>query len=128
MQFVCSLRKVNPEKTFRAMKVSLFDVRIAAVLISLWSIAVVVLITALGLDNSEFFRFGPGESVHFFGSAVNTWPGTARHCFLRCSAGTRANIRTKLDYAVAVESGAEHQSQNVEHGDGVVIGITMTWY
>lgn len=52
----------------------LFDVRVAAVVVTLWSLVVVALGVALGFFASPFFRFGPSETAVFFSRPIDTWP------------------------------------------------------
>jgi hypothetical protein len=53
---------------------NLFDVRFAAIVISIWSVIIVALMLLLGFFDSPFFHLGPSANALFFGKPIDTWP------------------------------------------------------
>jgi len=59
----------------------LFDVRVAAIVVSVWSSAIVVLLVTFRFTESPFFRLGPNATLRFFDNPVDTWPKYIGLCF-----------------------------------------------
>lgn len=110
------------------MKFSPSDVRVAGVVVTLWSIAVVILVSAFGLSNSKFFRFGPGETVHFFGNPVDDW---IKYSGIVFYVSVQQLVQTYGLNTITPWILNTIQNPNVktlDESNGVVMAITVMWY
>lgn len=110
------------------MKFSPSDVRVAGVVVTLWSIAVVILVSAFGLSNNKFFRFGPGESVHFFGNPVDDW---LKYSGIVFYVAVQQLVQTYGLNTITPWLLTQVQNRRVktlEESNGVVMAITIMWY
>lgn len=105
-----------------------FDVRVAAVVVFLWTIAAFILVASFGFENSKFFRFGPGDTVHFFGNPVDTY---AKYCGIIFYVTVQQLVQTYGLNTITPWLLNEVQNLNVnrlEQSDSIVLTVTTAWY
>lgn len=110
------------------MKLSVFDVRVAGVIVTLWTVTVFVLVASFGFENSKFFRFGPGESVHFFGNPVDT---TAKYCGILFYVAVQQLVQTYGLNTITpflLTQVQNVQVKSLDQKDSTVMTITNFWY
>lgn len=106
----------------------MFDVRVAGVVITLWGYAVVILMLSFGFTRSAFFRFGPGETIHFFGNPVNTW---ARYCGLCFYVIVQQLVQTyglETITPYMINQVQNRRVKTLEERQSTVLSIILLWY